>query len=529
MKLSRELIPRDREGSIEFYREFLTAAAKTSPEKLKKAKRWLARNDLFFLLTVVCKRKDLNHPWLFDRCREVEHAPNGFLDAWAREHYKSTIITFGLTLQDILASHGDDPEPRYNGREVTVGIFSLNQKLARQFLRQIQYECENNEELKELFPEILWDYPKTHAPIWSVSEGLVFKRKGNPKEATVEANGLVDGMPTSKHYTHRIYDDVVTDKSVTSPEMIKKTTAAWELSDNLGTEGGVFRIIGTYYAMFDTYRVMKDRGIPVREHPCTSDGSEDFSKAVLRSPDELAKKRRLQGPYIFGCQMLLNPTNDNAQGFKEEWLKYWPAVNYSGLNKYIVVDPASSKKKTSDYTVMWVIGVAADKNYYLLDGVRDRLNLAQRTRTLFALHDRWEPLAVGYEQYGAQADIEHMELEMERMNYRFTITPLGGALKKEDRIRKLVPVFEAGRIYLPEAGIVKTDYEGKTVDVVRQFVQEEYLTFPVVTHDDGLDDLARILDEELGVVFPKQSADDKPKWQRDLEMEQGQASSWMTA
>src|SRR5262245_17031931 len=42
-----------------------------STELLREVKRWLARNDLFFLLTVVCKRRDLNHDWLFDRCREV--------------------------------------------------------------------------------------------------------------------------------------------------------------------------------------------------------------------------------------------------------------------------------------------------------------------------------------------------------------------------------------------------------------------------------------------------------------------------
>jgi hypothetical protein len=96
------------------------------------------------LLTTICRRKDVNRDWLFARCREVEADPNGRLDLWAREHYKSFIITFGLTLQDILASHGEDPEPRYGGREVTVGIFSYNRPEAKKPLRQIKQECENN-------------------------------------------------------------------------------------------------------------------------------------------------------------------------------------------------------------------------------------------------------------------------------------------------------------------------------------------------------------------------------------------------
>jgi phage terminase large subunit-like protein len=319
------------------------------------------------------------------------------------------------------------------------------------------------------------------------------------------------------HYFIRVYDDVVTNKSVT-PGMIAKTTAAWELSDNLGTEGGWERYIGTRYALFDTYATMIERGIPARIYPCTSDGSEDFdTKAVLRSPAFLKKKRRLQGPYTFGAQMLLNPTADNAQGFKLEWLKFWPASNLTGLNFYIIVDPASKKKQTNDYTTMWVVGAAGDQNYYVVDGVRDRLSLTERARNLFSLHRKWRPRNVGYEEYGLQADIEHMQYVMGIENYRFSITPLGGSLAKPERIRRLVPVFESSRIYLPQTGIVKLSYEKQQVDIVRQLIEEEYKTFPVLMHDDGLDCLSRILDDELGVIFPEPIAEQKPKWMQDEE------------
>ena len=47
-----------------------------------------ARTDLFFLLTEIMARNDINPTWLMERCQEVQAGPNGFMDLWAREHYK---------------------------------------------------------------------------------------------------------------------------------------------------------------------------------------------------------------------------------------------------------------------------------------------------------------------------------------------------------------------------------------------------------------------------------------------------------
>ena len=526
--LSAERVPQTRLAAIKFYATVEDAAAQRGPDIVRFARRWLARNDLFYLLTVLCKRKDLNRDWLFDRCREVFREPNGRLDLWAREHYKSTIITFGLLLQDILASHGEDPEPRYDGREVTIGILSFSKPSAKGFLRQLKYEMESNDELKALFDDVLWSNPQRQAPKWSEDDGLIVIRKTNPKEATVEAHGLVDGQPVGKHFFIINYDDVVTQDNV-SPEMILKTTQAWELSNSLGTEGGHKRYIGTRYAMFDTYRTMMERGIKPRIHACTSDGSEDWTKSVLMSPTTLAEKRQLQGPYTFGAQMLLDPTADKQQGFRQEWLDYWPATELSNLNRLILVDPAGSKKrKTNDYTTMWVLGLGGDRKVRVIDVVRDRLNLVERQRMLFTLHRTHRPYFVGYEQYGLQADIEHHKSIMERENYQFTITELGGSLDKHSRITRLVPWFERKDILLPERGVVRTDYEGRSHNLIRVFIEEEYEPFPTVTHDDMLDALSRIADPEVPLTFPVPKEETTAKWMEEL-MAEGEERDWMTA
>lgn len=431
---------------------------------------------------------------MFERCVEVQSAPDDHLDLWAREHYKSTVITFAKTIQDILC----DPE-------VTTGIFSHTRPIAKGFLRQIKQEFEGNEHLKEVFPDILWSNPRKEAPKWSEDDGIVVKRSSNPKESTVEAWGLVDGQPTSKHFALLVYDDVVTKESVTTPEMMAKTTDALALSYNLGAHGGRRRFIGTRYHYNDSYKTLMDRGTATpRIYPATEDGTVEGTPVFLE-PDALAEKRRDMGPYVFGCQMLQDPKADETQGFKEEWLQYARPAEHN-LNIAIVIDPASSKKKDSDYTAGWVLGLGGDRNIYVLDMVRDRLNLTQRADLVMNWHRRWRPMALGYERYGMMADIEHIQDRQERENYRFPIIELGGQIPKVDRIRRLIPRFEQKQIYFPRE-LYKRNYEGVELDLVKAFINEEYLAFPVAAHDDMLDSLARVLDDNMPLAYPDSYTD----------------------
>lgn len=497
----------------------LAAGLKTcSPEEQVAIARHYCRTDLYWLLWFGCGRRDMERQWLFDRCREVQENPDGYLDLWAREHYKSTIITFGLTVQDLL----NDPE-------LTVGIFSHTRPIAKQFLRQIKREFEANELLKSLFPEILWANPEKDAPKWSEDEGIVLRRKGNPKEASIEAWGLVDGQPTSKHFKRMVYDDVVTRESVTTPEMIAKVTEAWELSRNLGAEGGKDRHVGTRYHFNDSYKAIMGRGFKARIYPATKDGTID-GEPVLMSAETLIKKRQEQGPYTYSCQMLQNPIADAIQGFKREWLRYW-RTEPSG-NKYLLVDPASEKKAGSDYTAMWVVALGPDNNYYIVDMVRDRLNLTERASRVMQLHRLHKPMEVRYEKYGLQADIEHIKTRQEAENYRFDIIEVGGPMPKNDRIRRLIPIFEQHKVYFPET-LTKTDYEGITRDLVQTFIEEEYAPFPVALHDDMFDALARLMEGEgrsngqamkLSLIWPL--AEEEPKSDAYARKSRREANSW---
>lgn len=445
-------------SSIKDYPLLLTGLQKCSEQDRQSHLRNLCRIDLYFLLRYGLSRKDTENQWYFDRCREVQAEPNGCLDLWSREHGKSSIITCALTIQDIL----NDPE-------VTFGIFSHTRPIAKGFLRQIKTEFQSNTLLKTLFPDILWADPQKESPKWSEDDGIIVKRKGNPKEATVEAYGLIDGMPTSKHFKIRVYDDVVTRESVTTPEQIQKTTAAWELSDNLGVIGGAVRTIGTRYSLFDTYAEMIKRDVvKPRIYPATHNGKMD-GRPVYFSQAEWERRKKTQSRSTIASQLLQNPLADEDATFSILWLKPYE-VRPRTLNVFITCDPSKGLNATSDNTAIAVIGISSTGGKYLLDGYCHRMTLSQRWICLRDLYMRWsaEPgvqnIEVGYERYGAQSDDEYfqerMQIESKSLGDKviFPIQELSwtregtkGEQGKRTRVERLEPDFRNGRFYLPLA------------------------------------------------------------------------------
>jgi hypothetical protein len=423
-----------------------------------KGRALLGCNDRFFLLSGPLHRSDVDHPWVFERCREVEREPDGHLDLWSRYHFKSTIGTLAGIIQELLC----DPE-------ITVCILSATKDLARAFLTQIQQELENNEELKRLYPDVLWDNPRKEADRWSRETGIVVKRRSNPKEATVEAHGLIDGQPTSRHYRLLVYDDVVTQDLVGSPDIMKKVTERWELSDNLGTHGRTRKQhFGTRYHHGDTYGVILERGVlKARIYPATDDGTLK-GKPVLLSEERWEEVKTTQRSTV-SAQMLLNPIAGNEAVFRAQWLRGFevrPAI----LSIYILCDPSKGATNRSDRTAIAVIGIDPRDNKYLLDGVCHRMRLSERWQFLKQLYQYWsaqpgvQACLVGYERYGAQVDTEVIEEWQQRDKVFFPIEelafPRAGRHSKRDRVERLEPDMKRGKFHLP-AVVWHPDFGGR--------------------------------------------------------------------
>ena len=526
----------DFEETLEFYNAFQAAGPTESDMAL------LGLNDLYYLVVYLCKRRDALHHWLFARAREVEAEPNGCLDLWARGHYKSTFITFGKTIQDVI----DDPE-------LTVGLFSFSKGTASKFLLQIMQEFERNDDLKACYPDVLWWEPAKEAPLWSRQDGIILKRRSNPKEATIEAWGLVEGQPTSKHFKMLLMDDMIEQRNVTNPEQIQKATEAWELSDNLGVgDGTLKRYVGTRYLLADTYQVMIDRKVvKVRLHPATHNGRID-GQPVFWSKETWEQKKITQRATL-AAQLLQNPAAGKQAMFEQAWLKSYE-IRPVTLNVYIMCDPSMGRTRKSDRTAMAVIGIDAQGNKYLLDGYRHRMKLSERWTNMQRLYNKWrdahgvQMIRVGYERYGQQSDLEYFEEQMRAMKNDkdvFSIEELAwpneGQNSKTARVGRLQPDMEQSRFFLPPIirhadlglcywrwdeqlfkivfkpwrdhtksqramevqgmkyripkAITRYDEEGNIYDVTMALI-EELTVFPFGGHDDFIDAASRIYDME---------------------------------
>lgn len=161
---------------------------------------------------------------------------------------------------------------------------------------------------------------------------------------------------------------------------------------------------------------------------------------------------------VYSAQYAQDPRLSDNTTFKPTYFRAFE-VRPRTLNLAIIVDPSKGKTKRSDRTAMAVIGIDSNANKYLLDGFCHRMNLSQRWENLRRLYSRWSTaigilqITVGYEEYGMQSDLEHIQERQQIEGVSFGIEPVGwvreGSQSKEDRIQRLEPDFKGSRFFMP--------------------------------------------------------------------------------
>lgn len=131
----------------------------------------------------------------------------------------------------------------------------------------------------------------------------------------------------------------------------------------------------------------------------------------------------------------------------------------SSYNFYITTDFATSESQSADFSVISVWAINANGDWFWVDGICERQDMAKTIDSLFRLVQIYRPQSVGVEITGQQgAFIKWLQQEMMTRNiwFNFASSEKSGApgirpvINKLTRFNLVVPLFKAGKMYFPE-------------------------------------------------------------------------------
>jgi predicted phage terminase large subunit-like protein len=428
--------------------------------------------------------------------REISDTQVRKLWLWSRGFFKTSLITESHSIYLII-----------NNPNIRILLVSNTISVAQDILRNIKNHLMTNVQFRYFFEDFCPEPNSVGKIEFGTEDSFTIKARTRPrKEPTMMVAGIGTNL-TGQHYDYIKCDDLVTKDSVSNESQIQASKDYYASLRHLFDKAAVPRedVVGTIYHFNDLYSsvLMKMPDFNISFIPARVGGTAVFPERLNdESIDKLIADPSV-GPYQFQTQYMLNPINPSAAKFKEEWLKYYGTKDEplpSGLAEYILVDPASTIKKKSDYTVIERWGVDSRGKTYLLEGVRDKIKSFQRIDLLFQFVSKAKNLKwVSYEVIGGRhGDLEIIEQRQKKEAIWFPVKETKASTNtKVDRIeQRLVGQYHAGNVLLPTELYYVSKFDGK----VHNFIQElklEYLQFPFTEHDDILDCQAQLFEEKL--------------------------------
>jgi predicted phage terminase large subunit-like protein len=323
---------------------------------------------------------------------------------------------------------------------------------------------------------------------WAEAEFTV-RRSADPAEPTVAALGAGAIIPG-----HRldliVVDDVVHDKNISQDQ--REKLEDWfdqVLLPTLQPDGAIV-VIGTRWHYADLYQRLMDSGLwTVIQHKAIL----DEEKGLVLWPEHfsfetLMQRRKEMGEVLFGCQYQNDPSGLKGQLLKPEWMHWYERGEEPARDAMLIfmaVDPAISQAATADYFGLVVVGMDDDRNIWILDTYRDRLDFPAQIEIIKSKAAEWDPCEVAIEEVAYQ-------LALVQALMRESSLPVVGRKTTHDKTARMLamgPHFENGRIR------VRRD--------MRE-LEAEYLAFPRGAHDDLLDALEIAVKAALDTPRPPQ-------------------------
>ena len=431
--------------------------------------------------------KDMNsiHKGL---CEFLQNDKNKFkLVLMPRYTFKSTLATVGYSLWNMVCNS-----------DTRILIYSDATSKAEAFLSSIKSHIEGKV-AKSLFRQYYphWE-TDPRAGKWNESQIIISIRKTAFPEPSVDTGGI-DTSKVGLHYDIIIFDDIVSDKNITTKDQMDKVTDCYKKALSLLKPNGIVLITGTRWHFGDLYgRIIAENslkgsfGIFIRK--AEENGRyffDDIGESSL-TKDFLDLQRKEQGSYLYSCIYNNCPTDPETAVFKVQDFSFYGNIKPDDLYITITCDPAGEGE---DFTGITVVGTDNNMDMHVLEVVNKHLQPSEIVDTIINLQYKYKFPILGIEtnffrgmlepEIKRRRDEEH-KLNPERFKlfgvHEFEASSRKGQ-GKTNRIMALQPFHERHAIKFP--GERFELLTGAFSELAYQMIQ-----FPNSAHDDCVDSLA---------------------------------------
>lgn len=184
------------------------------------------------------------------------------------------------------------------------------------------------------------------------------------------------------------------------------------------------------------------------EVPALDENEQSFWEE--RYPAEELKHIRSINAYKFNAQYQQNPIITGGQIIKSEWFQYYQShPEYERI--YMVADTAMKTGQHNDFTVFQVWGVY-QHSIYLIDQLRGKWEAPELLKNLQQLSNKyslWQNKLRMYAMYIEDKASGVGLIQQIRRASVVPVLPIKVVKDKVSRVEEILPVLEAGRVFLP--------------------------------------------------------------------------------
>lgn len=349
----------------------------------------MAKSSLYYFTKYVLGYDELclQPHWAMCRFIQDHFFTNDTLLQVPRATFKSTVFSISATLWAIAT---------YD-RNLRILLNSAEDDNSKGFLGSIVWHIEKNPEFRLLFGDLKGD-PRRESRSWTTTDIVVTGRTTAKVEATITATS-VRKSEVSQHYDIIICDDLMNEKTSSTPESIRKVWAHYELlapiidRSHLTGRRGPIHTVGTSWGFADTHERLKQlvkaekkrygysnirvfhasaaEKYHLREGRWVFEGKLFFPGRVDQAYLNDLQDRGMSVDNI-ACQYLNDPMPPGTQTFRLEDFGFFNSTEYRlpgwvrakplpKMTNYAAVDPAISEDERNDNCNSAIVTVGASE------------------------------------------------------------------------------------------------------------------------------------------------------------------------